>query len=113
MVIPPSHMQARLSEAYVRAVAARAGLKIVGFQQEEYGVDAYLQCLTQLPNGKITETGPILQCQLKSTTISKNKNGKILYPMEPDAYNKLISSDDRILLLYCMPDNINYWLESN
>ena len=113
MLLPRSHMQERLCEAYVSAVVARAGLKIVGLFQREYGVDAYIQGFKQLLNGETTESGPILECQLKSTTTSTMRNGKIIYDMEVNAYNKLVSVDGRILLLYCMPDNINHWLEVN
>lgn len=103
MLLPRSHIQERLSVAYVSAVVARAGLKIMGLYEREYGIDAYVQGFKQLRNGEITEDGPILECQIKSSTTSKNRNGLIIYDMEVSAYNKLVSSEGRILLLYCMP----------
>jgi hypothetical protein len=111
MAIPRAHMQERLHEAYVSAIVARAGLKLIGFVQREYGVDAYIQGFLELPNGETTESGAILECQLKSTINSMHRNGTIIYDMGVSAYNKLISVDNRILLLYCLPDNIDYWLQ--
>jgi len=105
MPIPDSHMQERLSVSYVSVVVAKAGLKFIYTGTTEYGVDVYLQSVKQLPNGKFAESGIPLQCQIKSTTRSTLQSDKVVYDMEIDAYNKLVSMDlTTILILYCIPE---------
>jgi hypothetical protein len=58
MDLPPSHIQERLHEAYVRTVVAMAGLSLVVHSEREYGVDCHIQDIKQLSNGQITESGP-------------------------------------------------------
>src|SRR5712692_4755750 len=107
MAIPRSHIQERLHEAYVSSVVAMAGLQLQWHNKREYGVDCHIQDVKTLPNGRMTESGPVLQFQLKSTSRSKSRAEKIIYDMAADDYNKLVSEDGRLLILYCLPSNID------
>lgn len=117
--IPISHMKERLSQAYVSAVAARAGVKLTGRDVTEYGVDGYFQRIRRLPNGKYKETGSIIQCQIKATSTAFIRNGFVVYDMKVDAYNKLVDveSDDppTVFILYAIPpeDKVDTWLQQD
>lgn len=110
MGMPRSHKQELLHRAYVSAVVAIAGLKLT-WGEPEYGVDCSMQDVKTFvtPRGiKRNEvSGPILQFQLKSTVRWELRRNQIIYDMEADAYNKLVDSEGRLLILYCLPDNIN------
>ena len=111
MLLPRSHIQERLSEAYVRAVVARSDFSLQWNKEREYGVDFKIQRIIKLPNGKLTESGRSLECQLKSSTTCVVRDKKVVYDMDVTDYNKLISVDDRLLILYRMPDNIDHWVQ--
>lgn len=111
-IMPLSHIQERLHRAYVNAVVAMAGLKLVWDSDVEYGVDCHMQDVKPTPGG-MSESGPILQFQLKSTINWKLKENKIIYDMESIAYNKLINAEGRLLILYCLPVKIAEWLNVN
>jgi hypothetical protein len=111
MLLPRSHMQERLSEAYASAVVARSGFSLQWNKEREYGVDFKIQRLIKLPNGSLTTSGRSLECQLKSTTTCILRNNKAIYDMDVKDYNKLISVEDRLLILYRMPGNIDHWLQ--
>ena len=69
MPINPEHIKECLNYSYVTAVAAKAGAT-VSQQTPDYGIDATIQYVQQLPNGKYQPTGFALHCQLKATTTS-------------------------------------------
>lgn len=114
--IPASHKMERLSEAYVHAVMAMAGVKLFGGDVTEYGVDGYFQRVRVLSTGKLKETGVSLQCQIKATTTSFIRDGKVVYDMKVKAYNKLVDvvDDDAptIFFLFRIPpeEKIDTWL---
>jgi hypothetical protein len=112
-LMPLSHVKEHLSIAYVRAVTARAGAKLTLTGSPEYGTDVYIQKVAQLPNGKITETGHILPCQLKATTTCRVQDDYVIYDMEVDAYNKLAMWEGTacILVLLRLPKEFEDWLD--
>src|SRR5262245_30732193 len=92
--IPASHKMERLSEVYVNAVMAMAGVKLFGKGVTEYGIDGYFQRIRLLPNGAYKETGLPLQCQIKAATTSFIRGSKVVYDMKVKAYNKLVDVAD-------------------
>jgi hypothetical protein len=62
--------------------------------------------------GGRSESGPILQFQLKSTVNWALRRDHIIYDMEANAYNKLVNAEGRLLILYCLPDNIDEWVNA-
>jgi hypothetical protein len=112
MSIDPEHIKERLNYSYVTAVAAKAGAT-VSQQTPDYGIDATIQYVQQLPNGKYQPTGFVLHCQLKATTTSTLDETEVVYDMDVNAYNKLANwqgTTPCILILLCLPKNENDWL---
>ena len=115
MPIPPSHIKERLSVAYVTAVVARAGSALSFTNGSDYGTDAYISEVIETPNGKFTESGISLKCQIKSTTSFSLISNNVVYDMEVGAYNKLATRQGRdcILVLLCLPNDAAEWLSLN
>jgi hypothetical protein len=113
MPIPLSHMKERLSVAYVRTVVAKAGAQFIPEDGTEYGTDAIIRKVLLLANGKYASTGWALDCQIKATTNWIEEDDHLVYDMEVDAYNKLVTrqgSTSCILILFRLPINEADWL---
>lgn len=114
--IPASHRMERLSEAYVHAVMAMAGVKLFGTNVTEYGVDGYFQRIRRLKDGSYKETGVNFQIQVKATTRSFIRDSKVVYDIKVKAYNKLVDvaddDDPTIFVLFRIPPEkeSNTWL---
>jgi hypothetical protein len=112
MPLPSSHMKEHLHRAYVHAVAARAG-STCSIPGGDYGVDITINEVRELPNGHYQQTGYLFHCQLKATTTCEIRNGQIVYDMEAEAYNKLVTwegSSFCILVLFFLPESDADWL---
>lgn len=111
MTIPESHMKERLHRVYVNAVASRAGAKYTE-SLTDYGLDVTIQDIKELPNGKFVDTGILFHCQLKATTKCELKPLEVIYDMEVEAYNKLVTWEGGIciLVLFNLPIDVNEWL---
>lgn len=116
MAIPTTHQQERLSLAYVQAVVANAGAQLLEPTGHEYGIDAYIQGVRRLPNGKFHPTGFMVMAQIKSTITSTIREDVIVYDMEAEAYNKIATMEgptDCVLILCCLPRDSAEWLVAN
>lgn len=118
MPIPETHIQERLSMAYVSAVVARAGYSFWHPPGTEYGTDGMIQKVYYV-EGEYCGAGDGVMIQLKATVDYAIHGDNIHYEMEVSAFNKLARrlEDDVhepiILILYCMPRDRNLWLENN
>ena len=65
-MLPKNQRQEALTRAYVRAIAATAGLSVCE-PESDYRIDMQLRALT-MRNGRRRDTGPHIDLQLKSTT---------------------------------------------
>ena len=65
-MLPRNQRQEALSRAYVRTIAAQAGLTIAE-PENDYGIDMTLRTLT-IRDGRRRDVGPQIDLQLKSTT---------------------------------------------
>lgn len=113
MPIPTEHIQERLSVAYVSAVVAKAGFSLWPGPSTEYGTDGLIQRIRKLPNGQFHGTGDGVMIQIKATIRSEIKATEVIYDMKIDAYNTLANWEGDlpcILVLLCLPRNINDWL---
>ncbi len=113
MPIPTNHMKERLSEAYIRLVATRAGAKFDPTEAPEYGVDGAIRKVRHLPNGKYKDTGWLFHIQIKATENVRLNDDFISYKMDGEAYNKLVSwkgSSPCILVVFRVPKDQNEWL---
>lgn len=116
MPIPTTHLQERLSLAYVQAVVANAGAQLIEPQGHEYGVDAYIQGVRRLGNGKFRSVGFMFMTQIKATITSEMTPEHIIYDMEADAYNKLATWEGStfcVLVVCCLPRNEVNWITTN
>jgi hypothetical protein len=112
MSIPNSHTKERLSIAYLSMVAAQAGAACHDNGTREYGTDAIIMQVRELPTGKFAETGYLFRCQLKATSAFRFSGDFVIYEMEVGAYNKIVSQRGTpcLLILFCLPEEIDDWL---
>jgi hypothetical protein len=113
---PITKIEETLSVAYVTAVIGITGNSI-NIISEDYGTDISIRRIDDFNNKKI-DTGPIIDCQLKSTVNWTEDSDNIIYDMEVDAYNKIIyqnsrSSTPTYLVLLCLPKDSKNWISLN
>jgi Domain of unknown function (DUF4365) len=115
-MITEQHRKEFLSEAYVRAVAAHAGI-IIATDQKDYGLDGTFKPVTYNPErGRYLPNGTPLDYQIKATSNHLIEDENIVYDLEAKTYNDFISwrenkSTPTILLIFVMEDDLNYCLQ--
>jgi len=108
------HKAEALSQAYVHAVAARAGAN-VSTRVYDYGIDGSFHEIINI-NGRRMESGITIHCQLKASKNWTLDNTNIIYDLEAKTYNDLIIMKGKqhipcVLILLCLPQNPDEWLE--
>lgn len=113
-MLPRNVRQELFSLAYVRAVAARAGM-VSALPDADFGFDLYLRELRPDTSGA-RDAGPQIDLQLKSTTQADIRESDIAYDLEARAY-KLLRNDrvynPRLLVLLVLPDDESLWLNQS
>ena len=110
-MLPRNLRQEALCRAYVRAVAARAGV-ICGGVENDLGFDLLLRSV-ESHDGQLWDTGAQIDVQLKSTTRAKFRATEVIHDLEVRAYNILRQPDvnrPRILVLLVLPEDEGKWL---
>jgi hypothetical protein len=110
-MLPRNLRQEALSRAYVRAVAARAGL-ICGGTENDLGFDLFLRSV-EIHGQQLWDGGPQLDVQLKSTTRAEVRETVVAYDLEVRAYNILRQENvnrPRILVILVLPEDESEWL---
>src|SRR5947209_5814184 len=105
------HRQEALGQAYVRAVAAKAGL-LWGTHTPDYGVDICLRSV-RIEGSRRRDAGAQLDVQLKSTARASVKETGVVFDLEVPAYNDLRWEGyrcPRILIVFVMPEDEHLWL---
>lgn len=99
--------------AFVRAVAARAGV-LCGKPESDFGLDLFIRGVEQ-EGRQYTDTGPQVDIQLKSTTRAAVLEEEIVYDLEVRAYNLLRrpSASPRILVLLVLPEDERLWMRQS
>lgn len=115
-LITRQHAQETLSQAYMHALAAKAGVNLALQPCHDYGVDGAFRPVVSR-DGRLVDSGFNLEFQLKSTTNwNVEDDTYIVYDLEAKTYNDLASrepeADGCVLILLCLPDNDALWLES-
>jgi hypothetical protein len=113
-VLTRNHRQEALSRAYVRAIAAQAGLAVSG-PENDYGIDLTLRAIT-MRDGRRRDIGPQLDVQLKSTARANVAGGMIGYDLDVVNYEDLRAGSElapRILVLLVMPEDEALWLSQS
>jgi hypothetical protein len=106
-----SHRQEALCRAYVRAVAAQAGV-ICCEPEQDYGIDLCLRAVRRRDQ-RHADVGGQLDLQLKSTTRAVQGVDAIAYDLEVKSYDDLRAGGDncpRILVVLVMPEEEADWL---
>lgn len=111
-MITEEHIKEGLSRAYIMAVAHNAGFNCA-LREFDYGIDGtFIEVADMIGGGKV-ESGFKLDFQAKASIRATRANGTIAYPLEADAFNRLVAQQggtSRILILLEMPTNPNEWL---
>ncbi len=111
-MLPRNQRQEALSRAYVRAVAARAGV-ICADSTLDFGIDLFLRAVTAR-NGGFADTGPQLDVQLKSTTRAELRDAQVIHDLEVRAHDVLRPSaagvTPRVLVLLVLPEDESQWV---
>jgi hypothetical protein len=109
------HCKESLSRAYITAVVGRARHKLNWNSEFDYGVDGYVRIIEK--RGKRHyETGMGFDFQSKTTTKWSLDGNEIVYDLESDAYNDLLSRAGTgalpfLLVLLCIPKDEAVWLD--
>lgn len=114
-MIPTSHMQEHLSQAYVKAVAARAGYAVQFNEGCDYGVDGQIREVHRIEN-RYRDSGFILDFQLKCTKNVILQDAMVSYDLEVKNYNDFVEraqdgSAPLLLIVYHLPEDPEKWLE--
>jgi hypothetical protein len=109
------HCKESLSRAYVTAVVGRARHKINWNSDFDYGVDGYVRIIEKR-GARHFETGMGFDFQSKTTTKWTLEGAEIVYDLEADAYNDLVSRAGSgalpfLLVLLCIPQDESVWLD--
>ena len=105
------HRQEALCRAYVRAVAALAGVTICE-PENDYGIDMALRAITAREN-KRRDASVQLDLQLKSTTRANVTDTHAIYDLEVENYHDLRAPEavcPRILVVLVLPAEEPRWL---
>lgn len=106
--------QEALCRAYVRAIAAQAGV-ICAEPEQDYGVDLCLRSV-RTRGRRHLDAGGQFDLQLKSTTRASEDEQAILYDLDVTAYDDLREETDncpRVLVVLILPEDEGDWLEQS
>ena len=112
MSLPITLKKESLSEAYVRAIVAKAGYNF-GKYDHDMGIDGVIKDVKEI-NGAFRAIGFGIEFQLKSTWDVTFENGELVYDLEVKNYNDLASwegGNPAILILFVMPRDENLWVD--
>lgn len=109
-----SHRQEALSRAYVRAVAAQAGLGVTE-PESDYGIDMSLRVIS-LRDNRRRDVGPQIDLQLKRTTRAFVTTTHLSYDLEVVNYDDLREVGElaaRLLVVLVQPEDEADWLSQS
>ena len=111
MSLPQGNKKEEMQRAYFRAVVAKAG---ASFYVPNYdcGADFVLTTPYINPRGKTAPTTRMVFCQLKASDDCEVKEGKVVYELKAESYNKFAELHNvlAIILLLHLPKNEEDWL---
>jgi hypothetical protein len=108
------HRQEALCRAYVRAIAAQAGL-ICTEPEEDYGIDLCLRAIRRRGR-RLADVSGQLDLQLKSTTRAQVSDSGVVFDLEKKSYDDLRETGDnvpRILVVLVMPVDEGQWISQS
>jgi hypothetical protein len=113
--ITQQHTEERLSIAHVQAIAGVAGYLAEFDPPLDYGTDGHFHPV-RLRGNKFVAEGIPLDFQLKATINWSRTDDFIVYDLNADAFNNIVSRSPAettlILILLCLPTNSNQWFSA-
>jgi len=111
-------IESTISEAYVNAIAARAGAGVRPPPVRDYGIDGTfceIQVFEENGRKERIECGALINYQLKASINCILKKETITYTLRQDAYNRLVRIKNNsivpcILLILCLPRDKSKWM---
>ncbi len=110
-MVPKNQRQELLSRAYVRAIAAQAGV-ICSEPEQDFGIDLCLRTV-RARDGRLADVSGQFDVQVKSTTRATVTEGEVRYDLDVKTYDDLREPGDncpRILVLLVLPEDEAQWL---
>jgi hypothetical protein len=110
-MLPRNQRQEALSRAYVRAVAAQAGV-ICSEPEYDFGIDLCLRAVAVRGHRHFDVSGQV-DLQVKSTTRAGVTKTGIVYDLEVQNYGDLREEGyncPRLLVVFVMPEDEGRWL---
>lgn len=111
MPITNQHRQEDLGQAYVSAVAAKAGFNL-SYDKHDYGYDGTVKDVANR-GGRFVNTGFGFDYQLKSSANVTFNAGCLVYDLESKNYNDLSTEEGlfpKVLILFVLPKDETEWL---
>lgn len=120
MPVPETHIQERLSVAYVSAVIARAGYAFWPPPGTEYGTDGLIQRV-YYRNGRYRGSSDGVFVQIKASVDCAFVGEHVHYEMDVEAFNSLAEKFEEedeeekpiILIVFAMPRDRSLWLQND
>jgi hypothetical protein len=113
-MLPRNQRQEALSRAYIRAVAAQAGV-ICGEPEHDFGIDLCLRAVRRRGQ-RYTDVSGQLDLQVKSTTRADVGATHVAYDLDVKNYDDLREGGDncpRLLVVLVLPDDETQWLSQS
>lgn len=111
MPITNQHRQEDLGQAYVSAVAAKAGFNL-SYDKHDYGYDGTVKDVANR-GGRFVNTGFGFDYQLKSSANVTFNADCLVYDLESKNYNDLSTEEGlfpKVLILFVLPKDETEWL---
>lgn len=110
--MPETSRSQAFSIAYIRAIAAKAGVNIYK-SEEDFGVDMSF-CKIIHRKDRYTDTSSMpVPFQIKSSKVWELRGDTIVYDLEVKNYNDLVNSCFCVLILMCLPPTSDEWLRQD
>lgn len=116
IMLPDSKRKSGLSKAYIHAICYHAGYKVDYTGEDDFGVDLTIKEVKSRPSGKFSESGVILNVQLKATANYTETDKEITYELKNKNYNDLADKDVEtpiILVILLLSKDESDWLDQN
>jgi hypothetical protein len=110
-MLPRPLRQESLSKAYVRAIAAKAGLVCVE-SEYDFGIDMSLRPIREMA-GRLSDDTAQINLQIKSTTRATVSDEAILYDLDVKNYEDLRAARENhsdYLVVFVMPADEATWV---
>jgi Domain of unknown function (DUF4365) len=113
-MLPQSQKQEALSRAYVRVIAAQAGVMCADVTPD-FGIDMYLRDVEE-DSGTFGDVGPQVDLQLRTATGAEVRDVEVAYDIDIRTYNRLRRTPVHrpcFLVLLVLPADESLWVSQS